>query len=116
MTVKEMLTNSEIVENIVEDITEIPEDSEVTYEVWALGYTEDEDCTDDEVLIGEFTDIDEAVKCAEAVTLEKIKEHGYRAADPDTAYFSIEVETVVEDPEDEGTVNIGSVYNRDLWI
>ena len=33
-------------------------------------------------------------------------------------YFSIEVETVVGDPDDEdgGTMNIGTVYQRDLWI
>jgi hypothetical protein len=118
MNVKELFENEELMSIIVEDLEDIPEDSEVGYEVWALGYTADEDCTDDEVLLGEFTDPDEAVKYAEAVTLEMINEMGYDECDEDTSYFSIEVETVVEDPEDEdgGTVNIGSVYQRELWI
>ena len=118
MTIKELAKNDELLDNIVEDIDEIPDDAEVTYEVWALGYTDDDDMTDDEVLVGEFTDPDAAVECAEKVNIEMIQELGYGEADPATAYFSIEVETVVEDPEDEdgGTMNIGTVYSRDLWI
>lgn len=118
MNVKELFENEELMNNLVEDIEDIPEDTEVTYCVFALGYTADDDCTDDEVLLGEFTDLTEAVKCAEATTLERITEMGYGERDEDTAYFSIEVETVVEDPEDEdgGTVNLGSVYQRELWI
>lgn len=116
MNVKELFENEELMNNLVEDIEDIPEDSEVTYEVWALGYTADEECNDDEVLVGEFTNVDEAIKCAESVTLDKIRELGYGEADPTTAYFSIEVETVVEDPEEDGTVNLGTVYNRDIWI
>lgn len=118
MNVKELFENEELMDSIVEDIEDIPEDAEVTYEVWALGYTTEDDCTDDEVLVGEFTDPDEAVKCAESVTIEKIRELGYGEADPDTAYFSIEVETVVDNPDEdeEGTMNIGTVYQRDLWI
>lgn len=117
-TIKDLFENEELMENIVEDLDDLPEDAEVTYEVWALGYTADEDCTDDEVLMGEFTDPDEAIKCAESVTLERIRELGYGEADPATAYFSIEVETVVEDPEDEdgGTMNLGTVYSREIWL
>lgn len=118
MNVKELFENEELMNNIVEDIEDIPEDSEVTYEVWALGYDAEDDCTEDEVLIGEFTDPDEAVACAEKATIEQINELGFGKPDPTTAYFSIEVETVVEDAEDEdgGTMNIGTVYSRDLWI
>jgi hypothetical protein len=116
MNVKELFENEELMDSIVADIEDIPEDSEVTYEVWALGYDVDDDCTDDEVLIGEFTDPDEAVACAEKATIEQINELGFGKPDPTTAYFSIEVETVVEDPEDEGTMNIGTIYSRDLWL
>ena len=116
MNVKELFENEELMNNIVEDLEDFPEDTEITYEVWALGYTKDDDCTDDEVLVGEFTDPDTAVAYAEKVNLELIKELGYGEADPATAYFSIEVETVVDDEDNDCTMNIGSVYQRDLWL
>ena len=115
MNVKELFENEELMENIVEDIDEIPEDSEVTYEVWALGYNREEDCTDAEYLIGEFENPDEAIACADKLTLEAFLNE-YETPSSDTAYLTIEVETVVEDPEDEGTMNLGSIYSRDLWI
>jgi hypothetical protein len=45
-------------------------------------------------------------------------ELGYGEPDSNITHFSIEVETVVADPEDEdgGTMNIGTIYSRDLWI
>ena len=118
MTVKEMLTNPEVVENIMEDIADIPEDAEVVYSVWALGYDANDDCTDTEVLLGEFENPDEAVAFAEKVTLTSITDECGFDDIFDVAYFSIEVETVVADPdsEDGGTMNIGSVYQRDLWV
>lgn len=117
-TVKDLFENEELMNNIVEDIEDLPEDTEITYEVWALGYNSEDDCTDDEVLVGEFTDPNEAVAYAEKVNFEVINELSEGELDPATAYFSIEVETVVEDPDDEdgGTMNLGSVYQRDLWI
>lgn len=118
MTIKELFENEELMNNIVEDIEDIPEDSEVTYEVWALGYTCDEEMTDAEILVGEFDDPDAAIACAEKVSFKSLHEAGYEEPDEETVYFSIEVETVVEDPEDEagGTMNIGTIYSRDLWI
>ena len=115
MNVKELFENEELMENIVEDIDEIPEDSEVTYAVWALGYDREDDCTDAEYLIGEFENPDEAIACADKLTLEAFLEE-FETPGSDTAYLAIEVETVVEDPEDEGTMNLGSIYSRDLWI
>lgn len=116
MNVKELFENEELMENIVEDIEDIPEDSKVTYEVWALGYTCDEEMTDAELLVGEFDDPDAAIACAEKVSFRSLREAGYEEPDEETVYFSIEVETVVEDPEDEGTINLGSVYQRELRI
>lgn len=117
-TIKDLYNNEELLNNIVEDIDDIPEDAEVLYAVWALGYNKDDDITDTEVLVGEFTNPDEAVACAENLTIKAIDELGYEKPDPDTAYFSVEVETVVGDPDDEdgGTMNIGTIYKRDLWI
>ena len=116
MNVKELFENEELMENIVEDIEDIPEDTKVTYEVWALGYTCAEEMTDAEILVGEFDDPDAAIACAEKVSFKSLREAGYEEPDEETVYFSIEVETVVEDPEDEGTINLGSVYQRELWI
>lgn len=118
MTIKNLFENEELLKSIVEDIEELPEETEVFYAVWALGHDKNSDPTDDEVLVGEFTDPDEACAYAAKVNLETIKEFGFGAPDPNTAYFSIEVETVIADPDDEdgGTMNIGTVYSRDLKI
>lgn len=116
MNVKELFENEELMNSIVEDIEDIPEDSEVTYEVWALGYNDEDEPTDTEVFVGEFDNPDEAVACAEKVTVVALDEIGYEKLDKSTMYFSIEVETVVADPDDEGTINIGTIYSRDLWI
>lgn len=118
MNVKELFENEELMNNIVEDIDDIPADTEVFYAVWALGRNEDDTPTDDEVLVGEFTDPDEAIKLAEKTTIVEVNELGYGEPDSNTTHFSIEVETVVADPEDEngGTMNIGTIYSRDLWI
>lgn len=118
ITVKDLIENSELMNNIIEDLEDIPEDTEVFYSVWALGYNKFNDLTGDEVLIGEFIDPDKATEYAETVTYETIKELGFRKSNSETVYFSIEVETVISDPEDEdgGTMNIGTVYKRDLWL
>ena len=87
MNVKELFENEELMENIVEDIDEIPEDSEVTYEVWALGYNREEDCTDAEYLIGEFENPDEAIACADKLTLEA----KFQALSPGGAISYVEV-------------------------
>lgn len=117
ITVKDLFENEELMNNIVEDIDDIPEDAEVLYAVWALGCDNEDEPTDAEYLIGEFTDPDEAVKCAKEFTLEKFKAE-YEKPCADTAYLSIEVETVVGDPDDEdgGTMNIGTICSRVLWL
>jgi hypothetical protein len=118
MTVKDLFENEELMNNIVEDLEDFPEDTEVTYCVFALGYDKDEEPTEDEVLLGEFTDPDAAVEFAKDATLAQITEMGFGEPDPDTVYFSIEVETVVVDPEDEDgcTMNIGTIYRDELWL
>lgn len=117
MNVKELLTNKALMDSIVEDIDEVPEDSEVLYCVWALGYDNEDDLTDDEFLLGEFEDPDEAVEFAKNFTLEAFNAE-YEKCVSATSYLSIEVETVVADPEDEdgGTMNIGTVYSKELQL
>ena len=115
-TVKELFENEELMNNIVEDLDEVPRDAEVFYAVWALGRDDNNSLTSDEVLLGEFTDPDIAVEYAGKVDYDLIREMGYGDRDLTTTHFSIEVETVVGDPEDEdnGTMNIGTIYQREL--
>lgn len=116
MNVKDLLENEELMNSIVEDIEDIPEDSEVSYEVWGICYDEDDDCIDS-YFIKEFVDPDEAVEYAKNLTTEAFNAE-YERPDSNTVRLALEVETVVEDPEDEdgGTMNIGTIYSRDLWI
>ena len=113
-----MVENKWLMNSIIENIEYIPEDAEVLYAVWALSYDKEDDYTEAEVLVGEFDNPDEAVACAKNVTIGQLNEIGYKCLLPGTAYFSVEVETVIGDPDDEegGTMNIGTVYKRDLWL
>lgn len=114
-TVKDLLNNEDIVNCIVEDITEVPEDAEVTYELWAIGYDCYDEVTDTEVLIGEFEDPDTAVIVANRITLEDVVNQLGTDITDDVAYFSIEVETVIED-EDDSTMNIGTIFKKELRL
>lgn len=84
------------------------------YEVWALGYDENYNITDAEMLIKTFADAEEAITFAKQLTLSDII---YQAAKEDVtgyssnvAYINIEVETVVDD------VNIETVYTKHFWL
>lgn len=118
LTVKDLFENEELMKNIVEDLEDFPENTEVFYAVFALGRNSNGDYTEDEVLLGEFLDPDTAIALAERADLKMITELGYGEMDSNTTSFSIEVETVVSDPDDEdgGTMNIGTVYTRELWL
>lgn len=115
-----MLNNETIKENFdVEEIEDFEVNEEITYLVCALGYNEDDEPTDCEVYLKEFEDPEEAIAYAKTVDLAAILQHGIDQVQTlsETAYFSLEVETVVEceDPED-GTENIDTVYQRDIQI
>lgn len=115
MTIKEIINNEELLENIVEDLEDFDENAEASYEVWVTGYDADDCVTDVEVLVGEFIDLDQAINCAETVSVEGVKEIYDGVNFDDVAYLNIEIETVVDD-EEEGMVNIGTVYQRELWL
>ena len=118
--VKDLMNNEELMQHMVEDLDDFDECASVTYEVWAIGYNEAGVINGTDMLMGEFDNPDEAVKCATNITLADII---YQAAEEDngkgpttqTSYITIEVETVVTD-DDEGTMNVGTIYRRDVYL
>lgn len=120
LTLKEVMENKDLAKFIAEDLDEIPEDAEVTYELWAIGYNADGAVTDTEMFIAEFKDPDDAIEFAKKVTMADIvhqaaEEHDGSTPAENVTYISLEVETVVDEDED-GTMNIGTIYKRELWI
>ena len=115
-----MLNNETIKENFdVEEIEDFEANEEITYLVCALGYDEDDECTDCEVYLKEFEDPAEAIAYAKTVDLATILQYAVeqKADISETAYFNLEVETVVEceDPED-GTENIDTIWETQINI
>jgi hypothetical protein len=112
-----MKTMDDLVNEIVMDIEEIPADPAVTYEVWAIGHDEEDRVTDAEMLLGIFEDPDQAVAFAKETSLADVVN---LAADDDCEIphdvhsISIEVETVV--PDDEGNMNIGTIYHKTIEL
>ena len=120
LTLKEVMENKDLAKFIAEDLDEIPEDAEVTYELWAIGYNANGAVTDTEMFIAEFKDPDAAIEFANKVTMADIvhqaaEEHDGSTPAENVASISLEVETVVDEDED-GTMNIGTIYKRELWI
>jgi hypothetical protein len=103
----------------VEELDDFDPNEEVTYLVCALGYNEDDDCTDCEVYLDEFEDPAEAIAFAKTVDLEKLLQYAaeQKADISETAYFNLEVETVVPfDAPDEGTENIDTIWETQINI
>ena len=120
LTLKEAMENKDLAKHIAEDIDEILEDTEVTYELWAIGYNADGAVTDTEMFIADFKNPDVAIEFAKKVTMADIvhqaaEEHDGSTPAENVTYISLEVETVVDEDED-GTMNIGTIYKRELWI
>ena len=113
------MMNENIKEFDIEELEDFDANEEVTYLVCALGYDENDEPTDCEVYLEEFEDPAEAIAFAKTVTLETILQYGVEQHQTimDTAYFSLEVETVVEceDPED-GTENIDTIWETQINI
>lgn len=117
-TVKDLLENEELMNDITEDLDDFPEDAEVTYEVWAIGYDENGQTTDAEMLLGTFDDPDFAASYAKAITFEDVMEivgeNDYDGFDGNVQSISIEVETVIDEGEE--TVNVGTVYCKSIDV
>ena len=96
-------------EDILEDLEDFPDNTSVEYEVWALGYNDEDEATDDDVHLNSFENHEEAVEYAKNVTWALVAGH---LAEESTVYVRVQVETVVEDPDDEGTMNIGTIYEN----
>lgn len=105
-----------IVDQLVEDI-EIAEDVPVMYEVWAIGYDEEDQTTEAELLISAFENPDEAVNFASGITTVEVlafaDNENYFGFDDGVHTIRLEVETVVASAED-GTMNIGTIYKKIL--
>lgn len=118
-TVKDLMENEELSQFVTEDLEDFEDDTVVTYEVWAIGYDEDDAVTDTDLYLGEFNDPDQAVDVAKNLTLSDIiqraSEEDNVVPDEPVSRISIEVETVIENEESE-TMNVGTIYKRDLWI
>lgn len=120
-TIKELMNDAELMQNIVEDLDDYPEDTKVCYEVWALGYNSDGEITDDGMLLKDFNDPDEAVTYASKLELADVVELAedptVETIDKDIAFLSIEVETVICDLDNEDcAVNVGTIYKKDINI
>ena len=107
-----------IVDELVADI-DIPEDVPVMYEVWAIGYDEEDQITDAELLIGTFENPDEAVCFAKDTAVADIlclaEDEDYTGFNVSIHTIHVEVETVVASDED-GTMNIGTIYKKTLEL
>ena len=103
----------------IEELEDFEANEEVVYLVCALGYDENDEPTDCEVYLEEFEDPAEAIAFAKTVDLAKLLQYAaeQKADISETAYFNLEVETVVEceDPED-GTENIDTIWETQINI
>jgi hypothetical protein len=103
----------------LEELDDFDANEEVVYLVCALGYNEDDEPTDCEVYLKEFEDPAEAIAFAKTVDLAAILQYAaeQKADISETAYFSLEVETVVPfDSPDEGTENIDTIWETQINI
>ena len=111
---------NDIVEQLVADI-DIPEDVPVSYEVWAVGYDEENELTGAALVLGTFNDPDQAVSFAKNITLATVANlaayDDYDDLMHECHSISIEVETVVPtDDEEELSMNVGTVYKKRIEL
>lgn len=108
---------NEAIEDDMEDLEEDMEDTDQTdvrYEVWALGYDANDFCTDVELLLGTYDDREEAIEKVKSFnSLDDVK----KATSDDLGlvdgdYVNIVVETIKND--DPTNTNIDTVFIRVL--
>ena len=85
---------------------------DATYQIWVLGYDENENITDFEVMIDESKDAESMVKCATNYVEEE--RYGTMAFPDEVKYIEVLVETVV-DLEDYDE-NVGTLFSKIIKI
>ena len=100
-----------------DDFVDIDFTDESSYEVWAVGYNGDE--SNAEMFINKFDDPDDAVEFADNITISDIINiDADRFMSTDTndeiSRISVEIETITL--TDDSSVDIMTVYKRDLWV
>ena len=85
---------------------------DATYQVWVLGYDENENITDFEVMIDESKDAESMVEYAERYVEEEC--YGNMAFPDEVKYIEVLVETVV-DLEDYDE-NVGTLFSKIVKI
>lgn len=85
---------------------------DATYQVWVLGYDENENITDFEVLVDESKDVESMVEYAKRY----VEEERYETiAFPDEVkYIEVLVETIVE--LEDYTENVGTLFSKIIKI
>lgn len=121
--INDIINNQELVNSIADEITEIPEDSDVSYEVWAIGYNKNREAVGADLLIKTLNDPNEATKFADKLTITDIIDldddihagQEITETSVQSDIISVEIESVVSYDCDD-PVNIGTIYRRDLWV
>lgn len=103
----------EIVKELDLDSVEDFEAKPAKYQVWALGYDADQNITDYEQLLGEFTDPELAVKYANKV-VNDIDNTDQLKLSANVEYVEVLVETVVDIEGME--VNVGNLFDDTIKI
>ena len=110
-----LITNDTINE-VLASIDEVPADSAVGYEVWALGYECDGEMSDTEVLLKTFDDPNDAILYATNIKWQDIRQFaGAEDFIKTSDMISVEVETVVTD-EDGDAMNVGTIFCKTLAV
>lgn len=111
--VKDLLTKEEL-RHLKRVLEILPEDAEVSYEVWAIGYANN---SKKEILLRAFEESREAITYADTIYLLDAVNAiaGGNRFDYSTDYVFVEVEVVLDNNRG-GTINIGTVYKNNLFI
>jgi hypothetical protein len=117
MTIKELKNHPELLKHITADLDDLDDNMEVVFEVYAFGYDVNWQIVEASMCMFNSIDPTDALKAAEEMELMDVVdmmpyEEDYNQPGQ-TAHITIEVESVVE--IDDECVNLGTIYNRDIW-